>query len=130
MRLGSTSTPGTFGYMAPEILSKQASTKSDVYSFGVLLIQLVNGSRFRNAIHIHKFVQWAQKVHVEKNGFQQIFDVVINNSIIGFDCNEAKSFLQISLQCTKVILLPNLLCVSFNLLSRKFEKPKSWICNT
>jgi hypothetical protein len=26
--------------------------------------------------------------------------------------------------------VPNLLCVSFNLLSSKFEKPKSWIrCN-
>jgi serine/threonine protein kinase len=134
MRLASTSTPGTSGYMAPEILLKQASTKSDVYSFGVLLIQLLNGSPFildGNEIHIRKFIQWARKVHVEKNGFQQIFDVVIDNSIIGFDHNEAKSFLQISLQCIKVIFVPNVLCVSFNLLSRKFEKPKSWIrCNT
>jgi serine/threonine protein kinase len=120
--------------MAPEILLKRASTKSDVYSFGVLLIQLVNGSPFildGNEVHIRKFIQWAQNVHVEENGFQQIFDVVINNSIIGFDRNEAKSFLQISLQCIKVIFVPNLLCVSFNLLSSKFEKPKSWIrCST
>jgi len=90
--------------MAPEIHSKQASTKSDVYSFGVLLIQLVNGSPFKlngKKVHIRKFIQWAQKVHVEENGFQQIFNVVINNSIIGFDRNEAKSFLQISLQCIK-----------------------------
>ncbi|CAM6013286.1 unnamed protein product, partial [Sphagnum balticum] len=102
--VSSTSTPGTSGYMAPEILLKQASTKSDVYSFGVLLIQLLNGSPFildGNQIHIRKFIQWAQKVHVEKNGFQQIFNVVIDNSIIGFDHNEAKSFLQISLQCIK-----------------------------
>jgi serine/threonine protein kinase len=116
--------------MAPEILSKQASTKSDVYSFGVLLIQLMNGSPFildGNEVHIHKFIQWAQKVHVEENGFQQIFYVVINNSIIGFDCNEAKLFLQISLQCILVIFVPNLLCLSFNLWSRKFQKPKSWI---
>jgi serine/threonine protein kinase len=107
MQLASTSTPGTSGYMAPEILSKQASTKSDVYSFGVLLIQLLNGSPFildGNEIHIHKFIQWARKVHVEENGFEQIFNVVIDNSIIGFDCNEAKSFLQISFQCIKVIL--------------------------
>ncbi len=134
IQLASTSTPGTSGYMAPEILLKRASTKSDVYSFGVLLIQLVNGSPFildGNEVHIRKFIQWAQKVHVEENGFQQIFDVVINNSIIGFDHNEAKSFLQISLQCIKVIFVPNLLCVSFNLLSSKFEKPKSWIrCST
>ncbi|CAK9860852.1 unnamed protein product [Sphagnum jensenii] len=104
MQLASTSTPGTSGYMAPEILLKQASTKSDVYSFGVLLIQLLNGSPFildGNEIHIRKFIQWAQKVHVEENGFQQIFNVVIDNSIIGFDHNEAKSFLQISLQCIK-----------------------------
>jgi serine/threonine protein kinase len=130
MQLASTSTPGTSGYMAPEILSKQASTKSDVYSFGVLLIQLVNGSPFildGNEVHIRKFIQWAQKVHVEKNGFQQIFNVVIDNSIIGFDRNEAKLFLQISLQCIKVIFVPNLLCVSFNLFSSKFEKPESWI---
>jgi hypothetical protein len=38
---------------------------------------------------------------VEENGFQQIFNVVINNSIVGFDNNEAKLFLQISLQCIK-----------------------------
>jgi serine/threonine protein kinase len=135
MQLASTSTLGTLGYMAPEILEKkQASTKSDVYSFGVLLIQLLNGSPFildGNEVYLYKFIQWAQKVHMKKNGFQQIFNVVIDNSIIGFNRNEAKSFLQISLQCIKVIFLPNLLCVSFNLLSRKFEKPKSWIpCST
>jgi serine/threonine protein kinase len=116
--------------MAPEIISQQASTMSDVYSFGVLLMQLLNGSPFildENEVHIRNFIQWAQEVHVEENGFQQIFDVVIDNSIIGFDHNEAKSFLQISLQCIKVIFVPNLLCVSFNLLSSKFEKPKSWI---
>ncbi|CAM6046472.1 unnamed protein product [Sphagnum compactum] len=102
--VSSTSTPGTSGYMAPEILLKQASTKSDVYSFGVLLIQLLNGSPFilnGYEIRIHKFIQWAQKVHVEENGFQQIFNVVSDNSIIGFDRNEAKSFLEISLQCIK-----------------------------
>ncbi|CAK9252303.1 unnamed protein product, partial [Sphagnum jensenii] len=103
--VSSTSTPGTFGYMAPEIRGKkQASTKSDVYSFGVLLIQLLNGSPFiLNGFEVftHKFIQWAQKVHVEENGFEQIFNVVIDNSIIGFDDNEAKSFLEISLQCIK-----------------------------
>jgi len=123
------STPGTIRYMAPEILEKkQASTKNDVYSFGVLLIKLVNGSPFildGNEVYIHKFIQWAQEVHMKENGFQQIFNVVIDNSIIGFDYNEAKSLLQISLQCIQVIFLPNLLCVSFNLLSSKFEKPKS-----
>jgi serine/threonine protein kinase len=58
--------------MAPEILSKQTLTKSDVYSFRILLIQLVNGSPFildGNKVLIHKFIQWAQKVHVEENGF-------------------------------------------------------------
>jgi len=135
MRLAPTSTPGTFGYMAPEILEKkQASTKSDVYSFGVLLIQLLNGSPFivdGNEVHIRNFIRWVRKVHAEKNGFQQIFNVVIDNSIIGFNNNEAKSFLEISLQCIKVIFVPNLLCASFNLLLSKFEKPKSWIrCST
>ncbi|CAK9196404.1 unnamed protein product, partial [Sphagnum troendelagicum] len=105
IRLASTSTPGTFGYIAPEIPKKnQASTKSDVYSFGVLLIQLLNGSPFivdGNEVHIRNFIQWARKVHVEENGFQQIFNVVIDNSISGFDDNEAKSFLEISLQCIK-----------------------------
>jgi serine/threonine protein kinase len=135
MQLASTSTPGTFGYMAPEIREqKQASTKSDVYSFGVLLIQLLNGSPFivdGNEVHICNFIRWVRKVHAEKNGFQQIFNVVIDNSIIGFNNNEAKSFLEISLQCIKVIFVPNLLCASFNLLLSKFEKPKSWIrCST
>ncbi len=102
------------------------STKSDVYSFGVLLIQLVNGSPLildGNEVHIHKFIQWARKAHVEENGFQQIFDVVINNSIIGFDCNEAKLFLQISLQCIMVIFVPNLLCLSFNYGQENFKNP-------
>ncbi len=61
----------------------------------------MNGSPFildGNKVLIHKFIQWAQKVHVEENGFQQIFNVVIDNSIIGFDHNEAKLFLQKSLQ--------------------------------
>jgi hypothetical protein len=121
--------------MAPEILEKkQTLTKNDVYNFGILLIELLNGSLFildGNEIHIRKIIQWAQKVHMEENGFQQIFNVVIDNSIIGFDHNEAKSFLQISLQCVKVIFVPIFLCVSFNLLSSKFEKPKSWIsCST
>jgi serine/threonine protein kinase len=135
MQLASTSTQGTWGYMAPEIHEKkQASTNSDVYSFGVLLIQLVNGSPFilnGNEVYIHKFIQWAQEVHKKENGFQHIFNAVIDNSIIGFDLTEAKSFLQISLQCIKVIFVPNLLCASFNLLLSKFEKPKSWIqCST
>ncbi len=93
--LVSTSTPGTSGYMAPEILQKQASTKSDVYSFGVLLIQLVNGSPFTldgKKIHVRNFIQWARNIHVEEDGFQQIFNVVINNSIVGFDNNEANFF--------------------------------------
>jgi serine/threonine protein kinase len=90
--------------MAPEIRSNQASTKSDVYSFGVLLIRLVNGSPLTldgEKTDIHNFLQWVREVHEEENGFQQIFDVAINNSIIGFDRHEAKSLLQISLQCIK-----------------------------
>jgi serine/threonine protein kinase len=103
IQLASTSTPGTFGYIAPEIhKKKKTSTKSDLYSFGVLLIQLMNGSPFildGNEVHIRKFIQWAQKVHMKENGFQQIFNVVMDNSISGFDRNETKSFLQVSLQC-------------------------------
>jgi len=115
--------------MAPEILreSKQrhVSPKCDVYSFGVLLIELVNGSRFTlNRGGIHKFIQWAQKIHVEKDGFQQIFDVIIENSIVGFNYNEAKFFLQISLKCIQVIFMPIFLCLSFNLWLSEFQKPK------
>ncbi|KAH9540515.1 hypothetical protein CY35_14G009600, partial [Sphagnum magellanicum] len=100
----STSTPGKRGYIAPEILtSKEASPKSDVYSFGVLLIRLVNEIPFildGYEIDIHHFIKWAQKVHVQKDGFKDIIDyVVINNSIVGFNHNEAKLILQISLKC-------------------------------
>jgi serine/threonine protein kinase len=119
--------------MAPEIRSNQASTKSDVYSFGVLLIRLVNGSPLTldgNEILIHHFIQWVREVQEEEDGFQQIFDVVINNSIVGFDRNEAKSFLQISLQCIKVNLVPNLLFYHSICGQANFENLKSWIqCN-
>ncbi len=127
--LASTSTSGSFGYMAPEIIpeSKQrhVSSKCDVYSFGVLLIELVNGSRFTlDRGKIRKFIQWARKIHVEENGFQQIFNVITRNSIVGFNKNEAKLFLQISLKCIQVIFMPNPLCFSFNLWSSEFQKPK------
>jgi serine/threonine protein kinase len=119
--------------MALEIHSNQASTKSDVYSFGVLLIQLVNGSPLTldgNKIHIRDFIHWVRKVHEEENGFQQIFDVVINNSITGFDQNEAKSLLQISLQCIKVNFVPNLLFYRSICGQANFKNLKSWIrCN-
>ncbi|CAM6058565.1 unnamed protein product, partial [Sphagnum tenellum] len=102
--LASTSTPGKRGYMAPEILtSKEASPKSDVYSFGVLLMHLVNEIPFildGDEIDIYRFIKWAQKVRVQKDGFKDIIDyVVINNSIVGFNHNEAKLILQISLKC-------------------------------
>jgi serine/threonine protein kinase len=108
--------------MAPEIRprpdSKQrhVSPKCDVYSFGVLLIELVGGSQFTlDRVEFRKFIQWAQNSHVEEDGFQQIFNVIIKNSIPGFDNNGAKLILQISLKCIQVIFMPNLLCLSFNL---------------
>jgi serine/threonine protein kinase len=125
--LASTSTPGSVRYMAPEILpeSKQrhVSPKCDVYSFGVLLIELVNGLQFTlDRGKICKFIQWAWKIHVEEDGFQQIFNVIIKNSIVGFNNNEAKLILLISLKCIQVIFLPNLLCLSLNLWSSEFQK--------
>jgi len=106
--------------MAPEILpeSKQrhVSPKCDVYSFGVLLIELVNGSQFTlDKVNRRKFIQWAQNIQVEEDGFQQIFNAIIENLIVGFDNNEAKLILQISLKCIQVIFMPNFLCLSFNL---------------
>jgi len=102
--LASTSTPGLVGYMAPEILlkskQKHVSPKCDVYSFGVLLIELVKGSQFTlDKLEIRKFIQRAQNINVEKDGFQQIFNVIIKNSIVGFNKIEAKLLLQISLKC-------------------------------
>ena len=113
--------------MAPEILSNQASTKSDVHSFGVLLIRLVNGSPLildGNEIHIRNFIQWVREVHEEEDGFQQIFNVITKNSIAGFDNNEAKLILQISLQCIKVNFLPNLLFYHSICGQENFKKPK------
>ncbi len=119
--------------MTPKIHSNQALTKSDVYNFGVLLIQLVNGSPLTldgNEIHIRNFIQWVQEVHEEEDGFQQIFDVTINNSIVGFDQNEAKLILQISFQCIKVNFVPNLLFYHSICGQTNFKNLKSLIqCN-
>jgi serine/threonine protein kinase len=128
--LASTSTPGKRGYIAPEILtSKEASPKSDVYSFGVLLIQLVNETPFildGYEFDIRDFIKWAQEVHVQKDGFKDIIDyVVINNSIVGFNHNEAKLILQISLKCIQVTFLPSLLSKSLNLWSKIFKLLKT-----
>jgi serine/threonine protein kinase len=128
--LASTSRPGTIGYMAPEIQSNQASTKSDVYSFGVLLIRLVNGSPLTlngQKIHIRNFIRWVREVHEEKDGFQQIFNVATNNSIVGFHRNEAKLFLEISLQCIKVNFVPNLLFYHLICGQANFKNVKLWI---
>jgi serine/threonine protein kinase len=78
--------------MAPEIRQeskrRHVSPKCDVYSFGVLLIELVKGSQFTlDKVEIRKFIQRAQNIHVEENGFQQIFNEIIKNSIVGFDNN-------------------------------------------
>jgi serine/threonine protein kinase len=118
--------------MAPEILleSKQrhVSPKCDVYSFGVLLIELVNGSRFTlDRCEFRKFIQWERKMHVEEDGFQQIFNVIIKNSIVGFNNNEAKLFLQFSLKCMQVIFPPifyvyHSICGQVN-----FKNLKSWV---
>ncbi len=104
--------------------NQDMSPKNDVYSFGVLLIQLVNGSLEDEVFHIHGFIKWAKTVHEQKNGFQEIFNVVIDNLIVGFDHNQDKLLLQISLGCIQIIFVPNLLCLSLNLWSNKFPKPK------
>jgi hypothetical protein len=90
--------------------------KCDVYSFGMILIELVNGLPFiLDRDKICKFIQWAGKIHVEEDEFQQIFNVIIKNSIVGFNNNEAKLLFHITLKCIQVVFMSNLLCLSFNL---------------
>ncbi len=131
--LASRSTPRTCGYIAPKFLStskmsiskpRHMSPKNGVYGFEVLMIQLVNGSLEDEVFHIHGFIKWAKTVHVQKNGFQDIFNVRIDNSIVGFDHNQDKLLLQIPLGCIQIIFVPNLLFLSLNLWSNKFQKPK------
>jgi hypothetical protein len=43
---------------------------------------------------------------------------------MGFYNNEAKLFFHISLKCIQLIFMPSLLCLSFNLWSIEFQKPK------
>jgi hypothetical protein len=73
---------------------------------------------------ICKFIQWAGNIHVEEDGFQQIFNAIIKNSIVGLDNNEAKLFFHISLKCIQVIFMPNLLCLSFNYGKMNFKNLK------
>jgi hypothetical protein len=54
--------------------------------FGVLLIQLVKWLLFiLHGNDIYIFIKWAQ-LHVQIDGFESIFHVVLNNLIVGFDC--------------------------------------------
>jgi hypothetical protein len=80
---------------------RHVSPKSDVYSFGILLIQLVDGSLEDEVFHIHGFIKWAKTVHVQKNGFQEIFNVVIDNSIVGFYHNQDNYFCKFPLDASK-----------------------------
>jgi len=66
-------------------------------------------------------------IHVQKNGFQEIFNVVMNNSIVGFDHNENKLLLQISLKCIWIIFVPIVLCLSLICGQTNFKNPKSRI---
>jgi len=63
-------------------------------------MEFVHGSLFilhGDEIDIQGFIKCAKKVHVQKDGFEEIFHALINNSTIGFDNNEAKLFFQMSL---------------------------------
>jgi hypothetical protein len=79
----------------PQSKQKHVSPKCDVYNFWVLFIELVNGSQFtlkRLKGKIHKCIQWARKIHVEEYGFQQIFNVIIKNSIMGLTTMKTNYF--------------------------------------
>ena len=46
-----TNARGTFGYMAPEVFSRNfgnVSHKADVYSFGMLLLEMIGGRKITN----------------------------------------------------------------------------------
>jgi serine/threonine protein kinase len=101
-------TPGTYGYMAPEILDiHKVSTKTDVYSFGVVLIELVRGKRNFNQ-HVEEeedvrmFTKWA-RMKMQQGRREDIFKSLLNNSISGFNPKEAKLLMEISLMCIKVM---------------------------
>lgn len=104
--LGSTSTPGTSPYMAPEVQKlHQVSTKSDVYSFGILLIEIVSGKKTFNVeeenVSLRDFTKWAKNNYVEGQ-FEDILDSVINNSILDLNHYEAQKLMKISLECIQV----------------------------
>jgi serine/threonine protein kinase len=108
MKLSSYTTPGTYGYMAPEILDIQkVSTKTDVYSFGVVLIELVRGKRNFNQ-HVEEeedvrmFTKWAH-MKMQQGRHEDIFKSLLNNSISGFNLKEAKLLMEISLMCIQVM---------------------------
>jgi len=82
---------------------------------------------YGDEIPIRDIIQWVWEVEEEEDGFQQIFDGAINNSVVRFDPNEAKLILQISLQCIELNLVPNLLCYHSICGQENFKNLQLWI---
>lgn len=59
-RIVTINTPGTRGYIAPEIIDKgEISFKSDIFSLGIIIIKLLTGSDH------HEFENWHESIDVE-----------------------------------------------------------------
>ncbi|KAF8029027.1 hypothetical protein BT93_E1642 [Corymbia citriodora subsp. variegata] len=103
-KANTTRVDGTYGYMAPEYVTKGSiSVKSDVFSFGVLLLEIISGRK--NYFHLHgeSLLTFAWKLWSEGRGLEFI------NPLIKEPCDGVEV-----LKCMHI----GLLCVQEKLVDR------------
>ncbi|XP_015882848.2 L-type lectin-domain containing receptor kinase IX.1 [Ziziphus jujuba] len=91
-----TALAGTFGYMAPEYISKgKASKASDVYSFGVVALEIACGRKSIESNSDASLAAWVWEMY----GEDRVVDVVDKRLGMEFEAKELECLVNVGLWC-------------------------------